>query len=37
VREALGTGARTADIMHDGGKRVGTRAMGDAVLAALEG
>jgi 3-isopropylmalate dehydrogenase len=37
VRKALGTGARTADIMHEGSQRVGTRTMGDAVLAALAG
>ena len=36
VRDALGTGVRTRDIMHEGGRLVGTRAMGDAVLAALE-
>jgi 3-isopropylmalate dehydrogenase len=35
VSEALDTGICTRDILHDGGSLVGTRAMGDAVLAAL--
>ena len=35
VRDALASGARTRDIMQDGATLVGTRAMGDAVLAAL--
>ncbi|HWI26260.1 MAG TPA: 3-isopropylmalate dehydrogenase [Stellaceae bacterium] len=36
VSEALDSGIRTRDIMHEGGRPVGTREMGDAVLAALE-
>ena len=36
VRAALATGVRTRDIMHEGGRLVGTREMGSAVLAALE-
>jgi 3-isopropylmalate dehydrogenase len=36
VGAALATGIRTRDIMHEGGRLVGTRAMGDAVLGALE-
>jgi 3-isopropylmalate dehydrogenase len=36
VRAALDTGARTRDIMHPGGRAVGTREMGTAVLAALD-
>ena len=36
VSAALDTGIRTRDIMHEGGRVAGTRAMGDAVLAALE-
>jgi 3-isopropylmalate dehydrogenase len=36
VSSALATGLRTRDVMHEGGRLVGTRAMGDAVLAALE-
>ncbi|HZB94057.1 MAG TPA: 3-isopropylmalate dehydrogenase [Stellaceae bacterium] len=35
VAAALDTGIRTRDIMHDGGRPVGTREMGDAVLTAL--
>ena len=35
VTRALDEGYRTADIMHAGAKGVSTRAMGDAVLAAL--
>ena len=35
VSDALDTGICTRDILHDGGSLVGTRAMGDAVLAAL--
>jgi 3-isopropylmalate dehydrogenase len=36
VRQALATGARTRDILHEGGRLVGTREMGDAVLSALD-
>jgi 3-isopropylmalate dehydrogenase len=36
VARALDEGHRTADIMHAGAKEVSTRAMGDAVLAALD-
>ncbi len=36
VDGVLGQGFRTADIMQPGMKKVGTRAMGDAVLAALD-
>ncbi|MEO7010671.1 MAG: 3-isopropylmalate dehydrogenase [Caldimonas sp.] len=35
VRSVLAAGLRTADIWADGNVRVGTRAMGDAVVAAL--
>ena len=35
VRKVLAAGLRTADIMQAGMEKVGTRAMGDAVLAAL--
>jgi 3-isopropylmalate dehydrogenase len=35
VRSALGDGYRTADIVQPGAKRVGTREMGEAVVAAL--
>jgi 3-isopropylmalate dehydrogenase len=35
VRKVLAQGLRTADIADPGGPVVGTRAMGDAVLAAL--
>lgn len=35
VSKVLDQGLRTADIMAEGGKQVGTREMGDAVLAAL--
>jgi 3-isopropylmalate dehydrogenase len=35
VRSVLGSGLRTADIWSAGGTQVGTRAMGDAVVAAL--
>ena len=35
VRGALAQGYRTADIFAPGMQRVGTRAMGDAVAAAL--
>ena len=37
VRKVLAGGWRTADIMQPGMKKVGTRAMGDAVLGALSG
>jgi 3-isopropylmalate dehydrogenase len=37
VRAALASGARTRDIMHEGGHLASTREMGNAVLAALEG
>jgi 3-isopropylmalate dehydrogenase len=36
VAQALDAGARTADIMHPGARRVSTREMGDAVLESLE-
>jgi 3-isopropylmalate dehydrogenase len=36
VRKVLADGYRTADIMQPGMKKVGTREMGDAVLAALK-
>ena len=35
VRKVLAQGYRTADIMQSGMNKVGTTAMGDAVLAAL--
>jgi 3-isopropylmalate dehydrogenase len=35
VKKVLGQGLRTADIHEDGMKKVGTREMGDAVVAAL--
>ena len=35
VAQVLAEGLRTGDIMQDGAKKVGTREMGDAVLAAL--
>jgi 3-isopropylmalate dehydrogenase len=35
VRSVLSAGYRTADIWSDGTAKVGTRAMGDAVVAAL--
>jgi 3-isopropylmalate dehydrogenase len=35
VKKVLAQGYRTADIFEPGTKRVGTREMGDAVLAAL--
>jgi 3-isopropylmalate dehydrogenase len=35
VRKVLGQGLRTADIYTDGCRKVGTQAMGDAVVAAL--
>ncbi len=37
VQDVLGAGLRTADIWSRGTTKVGTRAMGDAVVAALEG
>ncbi|HEX4234969.1 MAG TPA: 3-isopropylmalate dehydrogenase [Caldimonas sp.] len=37
VQDVLSSGLRTADIWSDGTKRIGTRAMGDAVVAALAG
>jgi 3-isopropylmalate dehydrogenase len=37
VAAALGSGARTRDVMHAGARLVDTRGMGDAVLAALAG
>jgi len=37
VRKVLAQGYRTADIYEAGTRRVGTREMGDAVLAALQG
>ena len=35
VRQVLASGLRTADIWSEGTQRVGTRAMGDAVVAAI--
>ena len=35
VKKVLALGYRTGDIFEPGTKRVGTREMGDAVLAAL--
>jgi 3-isopropylmalate dehydrogenase len=35
VRKVLAYGYRTADIMQEGGKKVGTDAMGEAVVAAV--
>ena len=35
VRDVLGQGLRTADIWSEGTKKVGTKDMGDAVVAAL--
>jgi 3-isopropylmalate dehydrogenase len=35
VRSVLAAGLRTADIWREGDKRVGTREMGDAVVAAI--
>jgi 3-isopropylmalate dehydrogenase len=35
VKSVLASGLRTGDIWSEGTKRVGTRAMGDAVVAAL--
>jgi len=37
VRKVLGQGLRTADIWSEGTKKVGTRDMGAAVVAALNG
>ena len=37
VSAVLSQGLRTADIWSEGTKRVGTREMGDAVVAALSG
>ena len=37
VRDVLAQGLRTADIWSEGTRKVGTRAMGDAVVAALRG
>jgi 3-isopropylmalate dehydrogenase len=37
VEHVLASGLRTADIWSDGTAKVGTRAMGDAVVAALSG
>jgi len=37
VRQVLAAGLRTADIWSEGTTKVGTRAMGDAVVAALSG
>jgi 3-isopropylmalate dehydrogenase len=36
VAQVLAEGYRTGDIMQDGAKKVGTVAMGDAIIAALE-
>jgi 3-isopropylmalate dehydrogenase len=37
VQAVLAAGLRTADIWSEGTTKVGTRAMGDAVVAALAG
>ncbi len=37
VQAVLAAGLRTADIWSDGTTKVGTRAMGDAVVAAITG
>ena len=37
VQAVLAAGLRTADIWAEGTRKVGTRAMGDAVVAALAG
>jgi 3-isopropylmalate dehydrogenase len=37
VQDVLSSGLRTADIWSEGAKKIGTRAMGDAVVAALAG
>jgi 3-isopropylmalate dehydrogenase len=37
VQDVLASGLRTADIASDGTKKVSTREMGDAVVAALIG
>jgi 3-isopropylmalate dehydrogenase len=37
VEAVLNEGLRTGDIMQPGKKQVGTREMGDAVIAALNG
>jgi 3-isopropylmalate dehydrogenase len=37
VRKVLGQGLRTADIWSEGTRKVGTKDMGDAVVAALNG
>lgn len=36
VAQVLADGLRTGDIMQDGAKKVGTNAMGDAIISALE-
>ena len=36
IAAALAKGLRTADIMSEGGKRVGTTEMGDAIIAEME-
>jgi 3-isopropylmalate dehydrogenase len=36
IAQVLADGLRTGDIMQDGAKKVGTAAMGDAILSALE-
>ncbi len=36
VADVLASGLRTGDIMQEGAKKVGTREMGDAILAALD-
>jgi 3-isopropylmalate dehydrogenase len=35
VQDVLSRGLRTADIFSDGNRKVGTREMGDAVVAAI--
>ena len=36
IAKVLEQGLRTGDIMQDGAKKVGTKEMGDAIIAALE-
>ena len=36
IAATLDKGLRTADIMSDGGKRVGTTEMGEAIIAEME-
>jgi 3-isopropylmalate dehydrogenase len=36
IAATLAKGLRTADIMSEGGKRVGTAEMGDAIIAEMD-